>query len=102
MEERDGKVIERRPCDSQALGARLRQVRIELLGEGGPGELARSMGVPVRTWINYEVGVTIPGPILLKFIERTRVEPAWLLTGRGARFRTGPAETGPTLLPSER
>jgi hypothetical protein len=50
--------------------------------------MARRLGIPVRTWYNYEGGVTVPAEVILKIIELTSVEPAWLLHGEGPRFRT--------------
>lgn len=72
------------------LSERLREIRVELYGERGGSEMARRLGLPVRTWYNYESGVTVPAEILLRFVELTSVEPSWLLHGRGPRFRTPP------------
>jgi transcriptional regulator with XRE-family HTH domain len=68
---------------ANTLASRLRLVRKDLYGEGGGPDLARLVGVPPRTWANYESGVTIPGTILLQFIEATKTDPHWLLTGEG-------------------
>ncbi len=68
-----------------ALAHRLREVRLELYGDDGGPLLAETLGVPARTWANYESGVTIPGLVLLRFIDATDVEPHWLLTGEGRR-----------------
>jgi hypothetical protein len=70
------------------LAERLREIRTELFGERGGSEMARRLGIPVRTWYNYESGVTVPAEVLLRFLELTSVEPIWLLHGRGSRFRT--------------
>jgi len=70
------------------LAERLRQVRTELYGERGGPELARRLGVPIRTWYNYESGVTVPSEVMLRFIELTAVEPLWLLYGRGPKLRS--------------
>jgi DNA-binding transcriptional regulator YiaG len=74
------------------LAARLKEVRAELYGEDGAAALARALGVPSRTWYNYERGVTVPAGVLLRLIELTGVEPTWLLHGRGAKYRGRPAE----------
>ena len=66
----------------QDLARRLRQSRLELYGEHG-FLMAEALSLPARTWANYESGVIIPGPVLLRFIEVTGVEPHWLLTGEG-------------------
>ena len=78
-----------------ALGGRLRLIREERLGERGAPDLARIIGVPERTWLNYEAGVTIPGEVLLRFLEATSAEPGWVLTGQGPRYRPGPTASGP-------
>lgn len=69
------------------LAERLREVRAELFGERGGPELSRKLGLPVRTWYNYELGVTVPAEILLRFVELTEIEPNWLLHGKGPKFR---------------
>lgn len=50
------------PCDA-GLAGRLAGLRRELFGDDGGGELARRLGVPARTWSNYEGGVTVPAPL---------------------------------------
>jgi hypothetical protein len=69
------------------LSERLRQIRVELFGERGGSEMARRLGLPVRTWYNYESGVTVPAEVLLRFMELTGAEPLWLLHGQGPRYR---------------
>jgi hypothetical protein len=51
--------------------------------------MARRLGIPVRTWYNYEAGVTVPAEVILKIIELTAIEPSWLLHGKGPKFRQG-------------
>src|SRR5271155_4136089 len=75
------------------LSERLRALRTEFYGERGGPDLARTLGIPVRTWYNYENGVTVPAEIILRVIEITSVEPVWLLRGEGSKFRT--ATPGP-------
>src|SRR5881227_2060534 len=70
-----------------ALAERLRLLRSELYGERGGPELARRLNLPIRTWYNYESGVTVPAEVVLKIIELTSVEPIWLLHGEGPKFR---------------
>lgn len=65
-----------------ALARRLYEVRLEVYGEEGGPLLARSLGLPERTWAHYESGVSIPGMILLRFIDVTGVEPHWLFDRR--------------------
>jgi len=69
------------------VGERLRVIRVDLYGEPGGPHLAGLLGVPSRTWSNYEGGVSIPGEVLLDLLVLTGVEPRWLLRGEGARFR---------------
>jgi hypothetical protein len=54
--------------------------------------LARQLGLPVRTWYNYESGVTVPAEVILRIIELTSVEPMWLLHGQGPKFRPASPE----------
>jgi hypothetical protein len=70
-----------------SLSRRLREIRQEIFGEHGGPELARRLGLPARTWYNYETGVTVPAEVLLGFIEQTGANPTWLLNGEGARYR---------------
>lgn len=70
------------------LAERLAILRLELFGERGGPEMARRLGIPVRTWYNYEGGVTVPAEVVLKIIELTAVEPGWLLNGKGPKFRS--------------
>ncbi len=70
-----------------ALAERLAALRAELYGERGGPEMARRLGIPVRTWYNYEAGVTVPAEVILKIIELTSVEATWLLSGQGPKFR---------------
>ena len=78
------------------LSERLREIRIELHGERGGSEMARRLALPIRTWYNYESGVTVPAEVILRFIELTSVEPLWLLHGKGPKFRTTSPTTGGT------
>jgi hypothetical protein len=73
------------------LSDRLRTIRTEFYGERGGPDLARTLGIPVRTWYNYENGVTVPAEIILRIVELTAIEPVWLLRGEGPKFR----ENGP-------
>jgi hypothetical protein len=72
---------------SCTLAGRLREVRVELYGGQGGPLLAEAMQIPVQTWANYEAGITIPGPALLRFLSVTNAEPAWLDTGGGGKYR---------------
>ncbi len=65
------------------LASRLREIRVDLYGEFGAPLLADALEIPVRTWLNYEAGVTLPADVVLKLIDIARVNPHWLLTGEG-------------------
>ena len=71
----------------QDLSARLRLIREELCGAHGGPDMARRLNIPARTWYNYETGVTIPADVLLDFLDKTGVEPHWLSTGDGPKYR---------------
>jgi len=79
----------------EAIGRRLKEIRTELFGDHGGPEMAREIGVPPRTWYNYEMGVTVPAHVILHFIVYTSVAPTWLLHGRGDKFRS--PENGSSL-----
>jgi hypothetical protein len=72
------------------LAERLSTLRLELFGDRGGPEMARRLEIPVRTWYNYEGGVTVPAEVVLRIIELTSVEPGWLLHGKGPKFRQQP------------
>jgi hypothetical protein len=69
------------------LADRVRTIRVQMYGENGGPLLAETIGVPFRTWINYENGCTIPAQVILRFIEVTGADPHWLLTGDGQSYR---------------
>jgi hypothetical protein len=75
------------------LARRIREVRLGLYGEEDVWTLAEALSLPVRTWQNYERGVTMPADVLLEFLEVTDTDPHWLLTGEGERIRTRAAMT---------
>ena len=68
------------------LSAWVNEIRRELYGKHGAPFLAQALGLPSRTWLNYEPGVTIPGLVILHFIEITHAHPHWLLTGEGSKY----------------
>ena len=88
----------------KALAERLADLRVELYGEQGGPEMARRLGIPVRTWYNYECGVTVPAVDLLKVMKLTSVEALWLSDGTGPKFRDFRSEgvEGPRDLPADR
>jgi hypothetical protein len=48
--------------------------------------LADALQLPVRTWVNYESGITVPALVMLRFIMLTGACPRWLLTGDPPRY----------------
>jgi hypothetical protein len=76
--------------DNDVLARRLREVRLEKYGEHGGPLMAEAIGLHAQTWANYESGVTIQGLALLRFIDVAGVDPRWLLTGQGEKYRLGP------------
>jgi hypothetical protein len=70
------------------LAQRVREIRWELFGEHGGPLLAEVLHLPARTWLNYESGVAIPAPVILRLIDATGVSPRWLLTGQGPKYGT--------------
>ncbi len=72
--------------DHDTLYARVRQIRREVYGEQGIPLLAEALGIPLRTWENFEAGVAIPGPLLLEFLVVTNVNALWLLRGEGEPY----------------
>lgn len=79
-----------------SLGHRLQLVRQELFGQSGGPALAEILGLPARSWANYESGVTVPAAVLLCFIEMTGANPHWLLTGQGERYTTARVSAKPS------
>ncbi len=69
------------------LARRVREIREDLYGENGGPLLASALGIPFRTFLNYEDGCTIPAESILRFIETTNANPRWLLTGVGEKYR---------------
>lgn len=66
---------------------RIVEIRRELFGDEGIPAIAEALHLPHDTWVNYERGVVMPAHVLLYFIDQTSVEPHWLLTGRGPKYR---------------
>lgn len=65
---------------------RIREIRLISHGPHGVPMLAGELGLPPRTWQNYEAGVIMPALVLLKFLQATDASPAWLLSGDGPKY----------------
>jgi hypothetical protein len=87
------------PRNGDDVSPRVREIRLDKFGEDGIATLSQAMKIPVRTWENFEKGVMIPTTIILQFIELTGVEPHWLLTGKGARYRVRSGSANRRTLP---
>ena len=74
-----------------ALADRVCEVRHDLFGVHGGPLLAEELGIPFRTWVNYENGCTIPAQVILRFIEVTRAHPHWLYKGEGEKYMVASA-----------
>jgi hypothetical protein len=81
------------------LSDRVHEIRLERFGEYGGPMLANAIGLPFRTWMNYEEGVTIPAPVILRFIEVTGASPEWLLKGEGEKYSDRRVEPGQSVRP---
>jgi len=79
--------------NSDLLASRVREIRLETFGGEDIANVSQAMNIPARTWEHFENGVLMPAWILLQFIEITGVEPHWLLTGKGERYRISPAKS---------
>jgi hypothetical protein len=75
---------------SDLLASRVREIRLEKFGAESLANVSQAMNITPRTWDHFENGVMIPACIILQFIELTGVEPHWLLTGEGDRYRILP------------
>jgi hypothetical protein len=79
--------------NSDHLARRVREIRLEMFGDDGVAILSQAMDIPPQTWEHMEQGITIPASIILHFIEITGVEPHWLLTAEGERYRARPMKS---------
>jgi hypothetical protein len=61
--------------------ARLRAIRTEHFGDDVE-TLARALGIPPATWLNYEQGVVMPAEIMLYFLTLTGTDSSWMLDGK--------------------
>lgn len=80
--------MQRPPHGRSPISERVREIREELFGDNSVYQMADALGLPFRTWLNYEAGCTIPAQVLLRFIDLTTAHPHWLLTGNGEKFAT--------------
>jgi hypothetical protein len=69
------------------IGRRLAAIARDRHGPAGGYAMGRELGLSERSWNGYERGNTLPGEILLRFLEVTGVRPEWLLHGSRLRYR---------------
>ena len=67
------------------IASRLTEIRKLWCGEQGAQFFADALRLPLRAWLNYESGITVPGDVMLKFLVLTHANPKWLLSGKGAK-----------------
>src|SRR3954452_6352246 len=84
---------------TRTLAGRVREIHLERFGEHGGPMLADALGLPSRTWWNYEAGATIPAPVILRFIEVTGANPGWLLKGEGEKYADRPRDASQSVHP---
>jgi hypothetical protein len=68
------------------IAARIREIRLDRFGMHGGPSLAEALRIPFRAWTSYETGTTMPGQVMLRFIQLTGADPHWLLTGQGRKY----------------
>ena len=68
------------------ISERMRAVRVDLFGEDGGWLLAILLGISERKLTRLETHGPIPGHTILAFIEATKANPDWLLSGEGERY----------------
>ena len=78
---------------SNALAPRLREVRLAMYGENRASSWRRTSGSSPGPGSITNPAWTIPGLVILRFIDVTGVVPRWLLTGEGERDLAGCRET---------
>jgi hypothetical protein len=61
------------------LARRVREIRQSVFGDHGLENLAAALDIPVKTWLNYERGVTMPAHVLLQFLQVTNTDAQSLL-----------------------
>jgi SOS-response transcriptional repressor LexA len=74
---------------------RLGSIREEAFGKNGRSAFARALGIPLTSYLNFEHGRVPPVDVLVKMVAVTRVNPRWLVHGKGPRLLPEGAEVPP-------
>ena len=74
---------------------RLSSIREEAFGKNGRSAFARALGIPLTSYLNFEHGRVPPVDVLVKMVAVTRVNPRWLVHGKGPRLLPEGAEVPP-------
>ena len=82
------------------LAGRLRQLQGMLFTRPAIARMARSIGIPDRTWRNYLEGAQMPATAVLSLMHRHGVNARWLLDGTGPVFREHSASGSRAILRS--
>ena len=73
--------------ENPSLSDRIRAIRIDLFGEFGRPALAELLRIPDRKLERFETGSPVPAEVVLVLMEVTGVNPRWLESGEGERYR---------------
>jgi len=74
---------------------RLSSIREEAFGKNGRSAFARALGIPLTSYLNFEHGRVPPVDVLVKMVGVTRVNPRWLVHGKGPRLLPEGADVPP-------
>jgi hypothetical protein len=79
----------------RGLAEQFRRARVTHFGDDGVADLSRRLGVPERTWRNYEAGVSMPADVVLRFMKLTGVTACELLQDASPVADEDPGLCGP-------
>ena len=65
---------------------RLASIREEAFGRWGKSAFARALGIPLTSYLNFENGRVPPMDVIVNMVELTRVNPRWLVHGKGKPY----------------
>lgn len=72
------------------MASRLKEIRVALFGPRGGVQMAKFLCLTQPSYQQYETAkVRIPHRIMALLAEKKKVNPLWLLTGKGSRFLDG-------------